>query len=95
MSRDFRPDPLLYGLLEVGLRAGVFNFVGSSMHDVCPTMVVEWPLIGLCIKQTNLGSSVASFALSTPMTAASAMSGCVKSTLSSSAGGTWKPYQRC
>ena len=38
--------------------------------------------------ETNLGSSVASLALSTPMTAVSAISGCVRSTLSSSAGGT-------
>jgi hypothetical protein len=40
---------------------------------------------------TYLGNSVASLMLSIPMTAVSAMSGCVSRTLSSSAGGTWKP----
>lgn len=44
--------------------------------------------------ETNRGNSVASFSLFSPITAASAMSGWVRSTPSNSAGGTWNPLLR-
>lgn len=89
MSGDPVLDPLAYGILEHNFCGVAFHLVGLSVDDIRPDgMVSDLCLSDDWIGRSYLGSSVASLALLTPMTAASAMSGCDRSTLSSSAGGT-------
>lgn len=80
--------PLLYALRKCILGALGLEVFGMGVNNECPVKECLSKRILLEYKKNHIGSSVASLRSSTPITAASAISGWVRSTPSNSEGGT-------